>query len=160
VSIPRSYFDWMVPDRLAACVNPAAAPTMLETLRAARIEVAVNLHEQLVADVIAPLGIREVHIPVTDMTPPTQADLDRGVAAIRHGLASGQRFSVSCGAGLGRTGTLVAAYFVSQGMTADAAIAHVRALRPGSIETPEQEAAVAAYAGSVQPGNASSPVGS
>jgi len=146
VAIPRTYFDWLVPDQLAASVNPMAAPAVLEMLRSAQIDVGVNLHEASVAEVLRPLSIREVHIPVEDLTPPSQEQLDRGVAAISSALADGQRVVVSCGAGLGRTGTLVAAYFVSQGMTASGAIAHVRAQRPGSVETVEQEAAVQEFA--------------
>jgi atypical dual specificity phosphatase len=145
MAIPLRYFDWMEPDRLAACVNPAAAG-MTDTLREARIDVAVNLHERSVAELLAPLGIREVHIPVADMMPPSQAQLDEGVAAITSSLNDGQRVAVHCGAGLGRTGTLLAAYFVHQGMSAPAAIAHVRSIRPGSVETREQEAAVAEFA--------------
>jgi atypical dual specificity phosphatase len=146
MAIPQTYFDWMVPDRLAACVNPAAAPSVRDTLRAAQIDVAINLHERSLAELLAPLGIEEVHVPVADMTPPTQAQLAAGVQAISTALAANKRVAVSCGAGLGRTGTLLAAYFVSEGMTAPHAIAHVRSLRPGSVETPEQEAAVAAFA--------------
>jgi atypical dual specificity phosphatase len=146
MAIPRTYFDWIVPDQLAACVNPGAAPSVLEDLRAAQIQVDVNLHERSVAPVLEPLGIHEVHIPVEDLTPPTQEQLDLGVAAISGALAAGQRVAVSCGAGLGRTGTVLAAYFVAQGLGPDEAIAHVRSLRPGSVETPEQEAAVADFA--------------
>jgi atypical dual specificity phosphatase len=146
MAVPQTYFDWIVPDQLAACVNPAAAASVQETLRSARIDVNVNLHERSVAPVLVPLGIREVHIPVADMTPPSQADLDAGVAAIFSALSAGQRVAVSCGAGLGRTGTVLAAYFVRQGLGPDEAIAHVRSLRPGSVETPEQEAAVAEFA--------------
>lgn len=45
-------------------------------------------------------------------------------------------------AGLGRSGTMAAAYLVATGTSADEAIAILRELRPGSIETAEQEAAV------------------
>lgn len=45
---------------------------------------------------------------------------------------------VHCAAGLGRTGTFAAALLHSHGIAADAAIAMVRATRPGAIETPEQ----------------------
>jgi protein-tyrosine phosphatase len=45
---------------------------------------------------------------------------------------------VHCAAGLGRTGTFAAALLRSLGIAPDAAIALVRATRPGAIETPEQ----------------------
>ena len=51
-----------------------------------------------------------------------------------------------CASGLGRTGTLLAAFLVSQGATAEEAIERVRSVRPGSVETLEQEQAIHAYA--------------
>jgi ADP-ribosyl-[dinitrogen reductase] hydrolase len=44
-----------------------------------------------------------------------------------------------CYAGLGRTGTIAARLLVEHGMRPDVAIAQVRKIRPGSIETLEQE---------------------
>ena len=54
--------------------------------------------------------------------------------------------AVHCAAGLGRTGTVLAAWFVTQGLSAQNAIARVRRLRPGSVETEEQERAVEEFA--------------
>ena len=48
--------------------------------------------------------------------------------------------------GVGRTGTVLACYLVHRGATAVDAINRVRELRPGSVQTPEQEAAVLQYA--------------
>jgi atypical dual specificity phosphatase len=67
-------------------------------------------------------------------------------AAIRDVLQRGRPVAVHCASGLGRTGTLLAAFLVSQGATAEGAIERVRSVRPGSVETLEQEQAIHAYA--------------
>ena len=65
---------------------------------------------------------------------------------IEYSLSNHRTVGVSCGAGLGRTGTILACYLVTQGYDADAAINQIRKNRPGSIETQEQEDAIKAYA--------------
>ena len=44
-----------------------------------------------------------------------------------------------CAAGIGRTGTVAALYLVNLGLSPEEAIETVRANRPGSIQTQEQE---------------------
>ena len=53
--------------------------------------------------------------------------------------------AIHCAAGLGRTGTVLAAFFVAGGLSRDA-IVKVSDLRPGSVETAEQELAIERYA--------------
>jgi atypical dual specificity phosphatase len=84
---------------------------------------------------------------VADFTSPSPEQLQAGVKAMREAIDAGERVAVHCGGGLGRTGTLMACYLVARGASADAAIAHVRRMRPGSIETREQEQAVRDYSG-------------
>jgi atypical dual specificity phosphatase len=137
-------FDWLEADRLAACANPAYGDAVVSRLRAEHIQLLINLHEQPDRP---ELGIDSVHLPVADFTAPTQAQLEAGVAAIAQALARGQRVAVHCGAGLGRTGTLLACYLVSAlGLSAKEAIHRVRVARPRSIETEEQEQAIRRYA--------------
>lgn len=92
----------------------------------------------------------QVHLPVPDFTPPTPQQIAYGMAAITDAVASGKRVAVHCGAGLGRTGTMLACYLVQQGADADTAVEKVRAVRPGSVETAEQYQAVRDYAATLR----------
>jgi atypical dual specificity phosphatase len=140
-------FDWVLADKVGACVNPSVAAGAANELRQRRIGLLINLHERPDPPaLLAELQAETVHLPVQNSDAPTQEQLDRGVAAIDDALGRGVRVAVHCGAGLGRSGTLLAAYLVSRGTEPDEAIANVRGVRPGSIETQEQEDAVRHFA--------------
>jgi len=139
-------FSWVDKPHLAALAMPGSAED-LAWLRRNGIEVLVSLSEEPPPRKwINDAGLMLVHVPVPDMTPPTPRQLDVIIDAIQRAARSGMGAAVHCTAGKGRTGTAVAAYFVSNGLSPAAAIAKVRDLRPGSIETPEQEQAVAEFA--------------
>lgn len=58
-------------------------------------------------------------------------------------VSTSQAVGVHCALGFGRTGTMLACYLVKErALAAGDAIAEIRRLRPGSIETYEQEKAV------------------
>ena len=59
-----------------------------------------------------------------------------------HSLSAG----FGCGVVAGRTGVVLACYFVTKELNAKNAIARVRRLRPGSVETDAQAEAVAEFA--------------
>ena len=138
--------NWLYPDRLLACAYPWG-PDGLASLAERGINVVVNLHERgHDPERLARHGLTGVHLPVPDFTAPTADQLVCGVRAINRALVGGQRVAVHCAAGLGRTGTLLACYLVSTGLEPKAAISRIRELRPGSVETAEQQAAIEAFA--------------
>jgi len=137
---------WLEEGRLLGCAYPRREADIAGLARQG-VSVLVNLHERAHDPVrLARHGMEEVHLPVTDFTPPSPAQLDRGVAVIAETLAASRRVAVHCAGGRGRTGTLLACYLVHQGLDPDAAIARVREVRPGAVETRAQVAAVEAYA--------------
>ena len=136
---------WIEVGKLLACAYPRRRAA-LEALSRHGVQVIVNLHERAHGPArLGPYGMAEVHLPVRDFTAPTPDQLTRAVAEIESAIRAGKTVAVHCGGGLGRTGTLLACYLVSQGMTTVDAIAQVRRLRPGSIETREQLNAVMAF---------------
>lgn len=90
-------------------------------------------------------GLDYLHLPVRDFSPPTLEQIKKFVGFLKWMKLEGKKVVVHCGAGCGRTGTMLACYFVDQGLSAQEAIKKIRQLRPCSIETREQEEAVCLY---------------
>ena len=139
-------FSWVIEDQVAGMPRPGARRPLeqdLQFLQDQRVDVLVSLTEAPVDPVaLEAHGIEPMHLPVADFHAPTQDQLDRYIAAVQAWTAEGRVVGTHCAAGLGRTGTFLAALLVARGRTAEEAIAEVRRLRPGSIETKAQEDAV------------------
>jgi atypical dual specificity phosphatase len=125
----------------------------LAWLRRQGIDLLVSLTEdRLRRDWVNDAGLLVFHEPMEDMEAPTQEQLDRCVSAIDRALERNMGVAIHCTAGLGRSGVVLACHFVAGGLTASNAIARVRRLRPGSIETEEQAEAVEEFARRQQAG--------
>lgn len=143
---PPDGFSWVEKPLLAALARPTSADD-LHWLRDNGVQVLLSLTEDRPRrDWTEEASLLVFHEPLEDMAPPTQEQLDRAVSAIERAVSQNMAVAVHCGAGLGRTGTVLAAYLVAKGATAKNAIARIRRLRPGSIETEEQSEAVEVFA--------------
>ncbi len=139
-------FTWVDKPLLAALARPGAIEE-LEWLRQQGIQVLVSLTEDRPRrDWTDDAGLLVFHEPLEDMEAPSQDQLERVVSAIQKALSHNLPVAVHCGAGLGRTGVVLAAFLVARGSTAQAAVTRIRRLRPGSIETEEQVEAVELFA--------------
>ncbi len=137
-------FTWVDPPHLAALAFPDAAD--LAWLRRNGIDLLLSLTEDPpFRRYVNDAGLMTVHIPVPDLSAPSARQLDLAVDTLTRAKATGLGVAVHCAAGKGRTGTILAAFWVAQGLTAAAALRRVRDLRPGSVETADQERAVADF---------------
>lgn len=142
-------FSWVIPDDLAGMSRPGSSFPIdqdMEFLAAEGIDLLVSLTEEPTpADEVEAKGMELLHVPIQDFTAPTMEQMELFVERAAAEIDGGGAVGVHCAGGHGRTGTMLAVYLVHTGMTAEEAIARVRELRPGSIETPSQEAAVHKY---------------
>lgn len=143
-------FSWVDGELLAGMPRPGAIRPLaddLATIADRGVDILVSLTETTPPiTAIHAAGLESRHFPVKDFTAPTLDQLAAFVAVVRDARAHGRAVGVHCEGGRGRTGTFLAAWFVSGGMRADDAIAKIRMLRPGSIETTAQERVIRSFA--------------
>ena len=162
-------FYWLITHELAGCGRPggtdsapsahgpnrAAAQTVrpdqlqadLAWLHAEGIGSILSLTETPLPDeALQQAGLNSLHVAVDDMTAPTPLQLQQALGFIDWQRALGRSVAVHCRMGQGRTGTVLAAHLIRDGMTADAAISHLRSICPGALGSPSQERALHAYA--------------
>jgi len=83
-------------------------------------------------------GFSFLCLPVPDGGAPTLKQAHEFVRFVHEQRSQNRPVAVHCEAGLGRTGTMLAAYLISQGQTAENAIQNVRSMEKAAIETKRQ----------------------
>lgn len=86
-------------------------------------------------------------LPTPDHTPPSQQQMSVGVACLAEITQQRLKAYVHCKNGHGRAPTLVAAFFIAQGMSVREAIAALKSKRPSMHLNAKQIAALTAFAG-------------
>jgi len=143
-------FSFVIEGVLAGMERPGTFARLredLEFLKDQKISAIVSLTETpLERCFVEEFGFRYLHLPVPDFTPPSIKQIDAFVEFVKKAEAEKLASVAHCGAGMGRTGTMLACALVARGCSADEAIDRVRELRPHSIETMDQEESIIDYA--------------
>ncbi|MBK0377850.1 dual specificity protein phosphatase family protein [Mucilaginibacter sp. SD-g] len=112
----------------------------LRKLKKIGITAIVNMRIHSVYNEAAYEGIKYLHIPTVDNTPPLMDDLIRGAQFIDDEIKHGGKVYVHCRQGLGRGPTMAIAYLIKTGLTFEDAFALVKKVRtfinprPGQIQ--------------------------
>lgn len=132
-------FSW-VDEWIAASGKPMTMK-QLKWIKSQGVDVIISLTEQpLPSEWIKQLGVEYMHFPIEDHSAPDPETLKQIIDRIIALVSSGKRLLIHCAAGLGRTGTVLAAYLVvCKGVSGEKAIKAVRRLRPGSIESIQED---------------------
>lgn len=144
---PPDGFSWINKPNLGGMARPHALEEF-HWLREQGIQLLICLTEDPPPrSWINDSGLFSMHIPIVDMEAPTQKQIDDCLAAIDKANAKGLGVGIHCAGGLGRTGTMLACWLIANdGMTGRDALARIRRLRPGSVETDEQSDAIMEFA--------------
>lgn len=133
-------FSWLEKSKIAGCARPVTEGE-LKAVKEQGIQAIVSLTgTPLNPDAVSRIGFEYLHSHISGA--PSIKQLDHIIQFVERKNAQSKPVLVHCGEGKGRTGTVLAAYLVYHGLSADEAIRMVREKRPGSIENLEQENAV------------------
>jgi atypical dual specificity phosphatase len=135
-------FSWIIDGKLAGSMGPVNRQQLLH-LKDQGVGAVIRMEHRTVS--AEEVGLVDMAELVADFAPPTLDQIDRMIAFIDSQIAASAPVAVSCRAGIGRTGTVLACYLVHTGREAGEAIAEVRRLRPRSIEVPGQVETVYRY---------------
>lgn len=142
-------FAWLEPGRIAGAPLPGAVNDIhhdLVALKRMGITMLITLTERdLPGDVLRQHGLANLHLPIYDHEVPTLAQIQMLLKRMEGLIQRGEVLAVHCLAGRGRTGVVLAAWWVRAGLTAQEALRRVRLIDPRYVQNAEQETFLQSY---------------
>lgn len=143
-------FHWIVPGRLAGCAAPGITNGIdydLDLLARMGVTHLITLTEKdLDQDALARHRLRNIHLPVFDRETPSVAQTYMLLRRMQKLLDEEQVVAVHCKAGIGRTGTVLAAWLIREGgLSTDIAIERLRNINKAYVQTEAQESFLHAF---------------
>jgi atypical dual specificity phosphatase len=130
--------NWVEEGKIAAGGIPLGLSD-LESLQSQGIEAIVTLTEhplttlkEITPVVLNRLGFTALHVSVVDQQPPSTSNVETVVKFLDEMESKRKAVYVHCHAGVGRTGTMLHAFYLAKGFTLEKAQAIVRKGRPAS----------------------------
>ena len=137
-------FSWVIDGKLAGSGMPTTF-SEFEWVVGRGVSSIVTMTENALPDNWTG-KINYLHVPTPDLTAPDMDEIDSAVDFVHEQIGLGRPVMVHCAAGMGRAGTILACYHVKYlGYSGPDAIERIRSMRPGSIQSASQEAAISLY---------------
>ncbi|MBZ4420565.1 ATP-binding cassette domain-containing protein [Myxococcus sp. RHSTA-1-4] len=136
-------FHWLRRGALAGTPRPGLLAELehdLERLVAAGVTVLVTVEDTPPpAAALARHGLRARYFPCRDMQAPSLDEAREQCAEVQALLEAGEAVAIHCRAGLGRTGTALAAQLIWEGCSAEQALQDVRRVEAQWVQSEAQE---------------------
>jgi atypical dual specificity phosphatase len=138
-------FSWVVQGELAAMGWPQM-PSNLRFLEKEGVKFLVTLSPEMRPPIHTFPNLKWSEIPVQEFRSPSVSQIKTFIDTCQEFRTKKEAVGVHCRMGQGRTGVMAACFLVYfYGQSPERAITNVRLMRPGSVETYEQEKAVIKY---------------
>lgn len=140
---PRNFL-WLRKGQLAGTPRPGLIQELdldLTALQRVGVSVLVSLESEvprISPAILERFGIRGLHLPISDMDVPSLEDASQLCKTLCRLIDSGEAVALHCKAGLGRTGTMLVACLIWQGMSAENALAEARLVEPRWVQSQQQ----------------------